>query len=50
MFRDYLKLIIQRQDLSESQMTDMMNIVLTGKATEAQIGAMMAALFGGKTG
>jgi anthranilate phosphoribosyltransferase len=44
MFRDYLKLIIQRQDLSESQMTDMMNIVLTGQATEAQIGAMMAAL------
>jgi anthranilate phosphoribosyltransferase len=44
MFREYLKLIIQRQNLSESQMTEMMNIVLTGQATEAQIGAMMAAL------
>jgi len=44
MFRDYLNLIIQRKNLSESQMADMMNIVLTGKATEAQIGAMMAAL------
>ena len=43
-FRDYLNLIIQRKDLSESQMADMMNIVLTGNATEAQIGAMMAAL------
>ncbi len=43
-FRDYLNLIIQRKDLSESQMADMMNLVLTGKATEAQIGAMMAAL------
>jgi len=44
MFRDYLNLIIQRKNLSESQMADMMNIVLTGKASEAQIGAMMAAL------
>ncbi len=44
MFRDYLNLIIQRKNLSESQMADMMNIVLTGQATEAQIGAMMAAL------
>ncbi len=44
MFRDYLSQIIQGQDLSASQMADMMNTVLTGKATEAQIGAMMAAL------
>lgn len=44
MFRDYLSQIIQSQDLSASQMADMMNTVLTGKATEAQIGAMMAAL------
>ncbi len=44
MFRDLLSQIIQRQNLSESQMADMMNIVLTGQATEAQIGAMMAAL------
>ncbi len=44
MFRDHLAQIIQRKDLSESQMADMMNTVLTGNATEAQIGAMMAAL------
>lgn len=44
MFSDYLTQIIQRKDLSESQMADMMNTVLTGNATEAQIGAMMAAL------
>ena len=44
MFRDHLSQMIQRNDLSESQMADMMNTVLTGQATEAQIGAMMAAL------
>lgn len=44
MFKDYLKQIIQRKNLTESQMADMMNTVLTGQATEAQIGAMMAAL------
>jgi anthranilate phosphoribosyltransferase len=44
MFRDHLTQIIQRKNLSESQMADMMNTVLTGNATEAQIGAMMAAL------
>ncbi len=44
MFKDYLKQIIQRKNLSAEQMTDMMNTVLTGQATDAQIGAMMAAL------
>jgi anthranilate phosphoribosyltransferase len=44
MFREHLTRIIQRKDLSESDMADMMNTVLTGNATEAQIGAMMAAL------
>jgi len=44
MFKEYLSLIIQRKDLTENQMSEMMNIVLTGEATEAQIGAMMAAL------
>jgi anthranilate phosphoribosyltransferase len=44
MFREALSQIIQRQNLSESQMAEMMNVVLTGQATEAQIGAMMAAL------
>lgn len=44
MFSEALSRMIQRQDLSESQMAEMMNFVLTGQATEAQIGAMMAAL------
>jgi len=44
MFKDYLSQIIRRQNLTETQMADMMNTVLTGQATEAQIGAMMAAL------
>jgi anthranilate phosphoribosyltransferase len=44
MFRDHLTRIIQGKDLSQSEMADMMNTVLTGNATEAQIGAMMAAL------
>ncbi len=44
MFRDHLTRIIQGKDLSQSDMADMMNTVLTGNATDAQIGAMMAAL------
>lgn len=44
MFKEYLKQIIQRKNLTAEQMSDMMNTVLTGQATEAQIGAMMAAL------
>ncbi len=44
MFRDHLTRIIQGQDLSETQMAEMMDTVLTGNATESQIGAMMAAL------
>jgi anthranilate phosphoribosyltransferase len=44
MFRERLNRIIQGKDLSQSEMADMMNTVLTGNATEAQIGAMMAAL------
>jgi anthranilate phosphoribosyltransferase len=44
MFKDYLNKIIQHKNLTENEMADMMNTVLTGQATEAQIGAMMAAL------
>ncbi|MBT8342016.1 MAG: anthranilate phosphoribosyltransferase [Desulfatitalea sp.] len=44
MFKAHLTQIIQRKDLSADQMADMMDTVLTGRATEAQIGAMMAAL------
>lgn len=44
MFKDFLTRIIQRKNLSEEEMAEMMNLVLTGQAGEAQIGAMMAAL------
>ncbi len=44
MFRTYLSQIIGRNNLTDTQMSEMMNFVLTGQATEAQIGAMMAAL------
>jgi anthranilate phosphoribosyltransferase len=44
MFKTYLKQIIQRKNLTADQMTEMMGVVLSGQATEAQIGAMMAAL------
>ena len=44
MFRDHLKRIIDGSDLTESQMTEMMTEILSGTITDAQIGAMMAAL------
>lgn len=44
MFSKYLAKIIQRQNLSEDEMADMMHSVLTRGATEAQIGAMLVAL------
>lgn len=44
MFRDHLKRIIDGNDLSESQMSEMMTEILSGTVTDAQIGAMMAAL------
>ncbi|MBI9084983.1 MAG: anthranilate phosphoribosyltransferase [Desulfobacterales bacterium] len=44
MFRDLLQQIISGKDLSETQMTRMITIVLAGEATDAQIGAMMGAL------
>lgn len=44
MFKSLLTRMIKRNNLSETEMADMMNYVLSGQATEAQIGAMMAAL------
>ena len=44
MFRDHLATIISRTDLSESQMAEMMSEIFDGKTTDAQVGAMMAAL------
>jgi anthranilate phosphoribosyltransferase len=44
MFKDYLKQIIDREDLSYSQMTEMMDELFSGQCTDVQIGALMAAL------
>lgn len=44
MFKDYLATIISRTDLTEFQMVEMMSEIFNGKTTDAQVGAMMAAL------
>jgi len=44
MFRDHLKRIIEGNDLNEAQMAEMMTEIFSGDITDAQIGAMMAAL------
>ena len=43
-FKDSLAKIISRNDLSETEMGDMITEILGGKITDAQIGAMMGAL------
>jgi anthranilate phosphoribosyltransferase len=44
MFKDHLAAIISRTDLNQSQMAEMMAEIFDGKTTDAQVGAMMAAL------
>ena len=44
MFKDYLATIISRTDLNQTQMAEMMSEIFDGKTTDAQVGAMMAAL------
>jgi len=44
MFREHLMRIVQGQNLSESQMAEMFTAIFSGSITDAQIGAMMAAL------
>lgn len=44
MFKDHLATIISRTDLTESQMAEMISEIFDGKTTDAQVGAMMAAL------
>ncbi len=44
MFKDHLATIISRTDLNQSQMAEMMSEIFDGKTTDAQVGAMMAAL------
>ena len=45
MFKENLKKIIDRIDLSESQMSDMFIEIFSGNVTDVQIGAMMAASY-----
>ncbi len=44
MFRENLGKIVQRTDLTEAQMAQMITDIFSGNVTEAQIGALMAAL------
>ena len=44
MFKENLGKIIQRNDLTEAQMSQMITDIFSGNITDAQIGAMMAAL------
>ena len=44
MFRDYLQKIIGRKNLSESEMSEMIEEIFSGALSNAQIGAFMAAL------
>ena len=44
MFRENLSKIIQKKDLSEAEMTQMITDIFSGDITDAQIGAFMAAL------
>ncbi len=44
MIQDSLKKIVRRQDLDEEEMSSVMTEIMSGNATEAQIGAIMAGL------
>ena len=44
MFREKIKKIVQGNDLNETEMSFMINEILSGNMTDAQIGAFMAAL------
>lgn len=44
MIQDYLRKVIQRQDLSEEEMSEAITAIMSGEVTDAQIGAFMGAL------
>jgi anthranilate phosphoribosyltransferase len=44
MFKSHLSTIIQGKDLSENQMSEVMETIFCGQATDAMIGALMGAL------
>jgi len=43
-FTDYLNTIVNGHNLSQDQMADMLDTIFSGQATQAQVGAFMAAL------
>ena len=44
MLKEAIYKVVTRQDLTEEEMTRAMDIIMTGEATEAQIGAFITAL------
>lgn len=44
MIKDYIKKVVEGQDLTENEMIDTMNIIMVGEATPAQIGSFLTAL------
>ena len=44
MLKDAIFKVVTRQDLTEEEMTRAMDIIMTGEATEAQIGAFITGL------
>src|SRR3990170_7022855 len=44
MIKEAISMLIQKIDLSESEMSDTMREIMEGKATDAQIGAFLTAL------
>jgi anthranilate phosphoribosyltransferase len=44
MFRDFLQKIIQRQNLAQAEMSQMIGEIFAGTVSDSQIGAMMASL------
>ena len=44
MFRDYLNKIISREDLEQSEMSEVITAIFSGEVTDSQVGAFMASL------
>jgi len=44
MLKEAILKVVTRQDLTEEEMTQAMEIIMTGRATDAQIGAFITAL------
>ena len=40
-----IRCVVERQDLTEAQMLDVMRLIMTGQATPAQIGGFLVGVF-----